>query len=129
VDGTGPPGFGFTPLGSGTQCELSEKTLKWLTDAATAVAKRASSDGVADKKVVMRIRWRYMQRLGVTLMRAQAGMIFEYALEATRRKYITALSGQRRATNSHGAGRAAGRTGGGGRANGPWAGRGRQPQR
>jgi hypothetical protein len=129
VDGTGPPGFGFTPLGSGTQCELSEKTFKWLTDAATAVAKRASSDGVADNKVVKRIRWRYMQRLGVTLMRAQAGMIFKYALEATRRKYITTLSGQRRATHSRGAGRAAGRSGGGGRANGPWAGRGRQPQR
>jgi hypothetical protein len=58
-----------------------------------------------------------------------AFMNFNYALKATRCKYVTALSGQRRATNSHGAGHAAGRTGGGGRANGPWAGRGRQPQR
>ena len=33
TDGTGPPGFTFTPLGSGTQGEMTETTLKWLTEA------------------------------------------------------------------------------------------------
>jgi hypothetical protein len=31
---------------------------------------------MANKSAVARIRWRYMQRLGITLMCAQAGMLF-----------------------------------------------------
>ena len=70
-------------LGSGVQGEMSEATLKWL--AAVAVAKRQSDNPTVIEKLVSRIRWRYMQRLGITLMRAQASMLFNYALATTRR--------------------------------------------
>jgi hypothetical protein len=36
--------FTFTPLGSGVQGEMSNDTIKWLTAAALAVAKRQSDD-------------------------------------------------------------------------------------
>ena len=56
VGGKGPPGFTFTPLGSGVQGEMSEATLKWLTDATMAVAKRQSDSPNVIEKLVTRIR-------------------------------------------------------------------------
>lgn len=125
VDGTGPAGWGFTPLGSGVNGELSEKTFNWLTDAAKAKAKSESSDGMARNSAIARIRWGFQQRLGIALMRAQARMIFNHVLNVTRRKYIDAHAQQRRAANSRGHRRTADRMRGGGRAFGTRAGRGR----
>jgi hypothetical protein len=126
TDGTGPPGFTFTPLGSGTQCEMTETTLKWLTEAAEAVAKRHSDNDAVVEREKKRIRWRFQQHLGLALMRAQASMIFNYALATTRAQYITALPRGRRAANSRARGHAAGRAGAsGGRMPAPRAGHGR----
>ena len=126
TDGTGPPGFAFTPLGSGTQGEMTETTLKWLTEAAEAVAKRHSDNDTVVEREKKRIRWRFQQHLGLALMRAQASMIFNYALATTRAQYITALPRGRRAANSRARGRAAGRAGAsGGRTPAPRAGHGR----
>ena len=63
---------------------------------------------------------------GLALMRAQASMIFNYALATTRAQYITALPRGRRAANSRARGHAAGRAGAsGGRMPAPRAGHGR----
>ena len=124
MDGTGPPAFTFTPLGMGVQGEMSETTLKWLTDAALAAAKRKTDNADLIAKLMPRIRWNFMQRLGITLMRAQATMIFDYALANSRRQYITALPRGRHAAHSRAPGRAAGRaSASGGRALGARAGR------
>ena len=124
VDGTGPPGFSFTPLGFGVSCEMSETTRKWLSDAALAVAKRKSDNAAYIDKQMPRIRWRFMQRLGITLMRAQAHMIYKHALSTSRRQYITTLSRRRRAGHGRGRGVAAARAArGGGSGSVPRAGR------
>jgi hypothetical protein len=87
--------------------------------------------GVSDNDAVIerekkRIWWRFQQQLGLALMRAQASMIFNYALATTRAQYITALPRGRRAANSRARGRAAGRAGAsGGRTPAPRAGHGR----
>jgi hypothetical protein len=117
VDGTGPPSFTFTPLGSGVQGEMSDDTIKWLTAAALAVAKRQSDDEKLIEKLLSRTLWRFMQHLGITLMRAQAHMIFKYAhaLANSRSQYITALPrGVRRAGHRRARGHVAGRAGAGG---------------
>jgi hypothetical protein len=109
---------------------MTETTLKWLTEAAEAVAKRHSSLSSDNDREIerekKRIRWRFQQRLGLALMRAQASMIFNYALATTRAQYITALPRGRGATNSRVRRRAAGRAGAsGGRTPAPRAGHGR----
>ena len=70
---------------------MPNDTIKWLTAAALAVAKRQSDDEkLIDYKLKSRTLRRFMQHLGITLMRAQAHMIFKYALANSRSQYITA---------------------------------------
>ena len=81
------------------------------------MAKRHSDDEKLLDKLKSRNLWRYMQHLGITLKRAQAHMIFKYALLANSRRsqYITALPrGVRRAGHHRARGRIAGRAGAGG---------------
>jgi hypothetical protein len=72
---------------------------------------------VINKLMMMRTRWRFMQHLGITLMRAQAHMIFNCAIAKSRSQHITALpGGVRRAGHRRARGHAVGRgSAGGGR--------------
>jgi hypothetical protein len=78
-----------------------------------------SATPIDDEKLLDKLKsrnlWRYMQHLGITLKRAQAHMIFKYALANSRSQYITALPrGVRRAGHHRARGRMAGRAGAGG---------------
>ncbi len=86
VDGTGPAGWGFTPLARlRREWRAERETSNWLTDAAKAKAKSESPDGMARKSAIARIRWGFQQRLEIALMRAQARMIFNSATCSTSR--------------------------------------------
>ena len=126
IDGTGPPGYKFTPLGFGVQGEMTKTTSKWLSDTALAVAKRQSDDVNTIDKLKKRIRMRFVQRLSVELMKAQADMILNHVINARRARYLTAPSHGRRAGHGRGHGSAAGRGGArGGRGPASRAGHGR----
>jgi NADH dehydrogenase (ubiquinone) 1 alpha/beta subcomplex 1 len=56
-------------------------------------AKCESDDEKVINKLLMRTRWRFMQHLGITLMRAQAHMIFNCAIAKSQSQYNTALPG------------------------------------
>jgi hypothetical protein len=126
VDGTAAPGYKFIPLGFGVQGEMTETTSKWLSDTALAVAKRQSDDVYTIDKLKKRIRMRFMQRLSVELMKAQADMILTHVVNVRRAQYLTAPSHGRRAGHGRGYGSAAGRGGArGGRGPASRAGHGR----
>jgi len=127
VDGTGPPGFEFVPLGSGMQGEMTEATIKWLKEAALAAAKQQSDNPGVIEKLKKRNLMRFVQRLSVALMKAQAALIFNHAVDQRRHQFISnARSHGRRATHSRARGPAAGRfRAGGGRGPAPRAGHGR----
>ena len=126
VDGTATPGYKFIPLGFGVQGEMTETTSKWLSDTALAVAKRQSDDVYTIDKLKKRTRMRFVQRLSVELMKAQADLILTHAVNARRAQYLTAPSHGRRAGHGRGHGSAAGRGGArGGRGPASRAGHGR----
>ena len=126
VDGTAAPGYKFIPLGFGVQGEMTETTSKWLSDTALAVAKRQSDDVYTIDKLKKRTRMRFVQRLSVELMKAQADLILTHAVNARRAQYLTAPSHGRCAGHGRGHGSAAGRGGArGGRGPASRAGHGR----
>ena len=126
VDGTGPQGYKFIPLGVGVQGEMTETTSKWLAATALSAAKRQSDDPVVIGKLRKRIQARFVQQMSVTLMKAQAKMIIDHVVNARRGQYLTAPPRRRRAANGRARGPAAGRfRAGGSRGPAPRAGHGR----